>query len=220
MREKDNIDLTSLGVFDITSDTEVLMDMDNNALVLVNQDNYAFFEIQRDGSLEYEGSAPFGPGIMDFSLDQNGNLVTVDGAGNVVTVDLGLGTPENVIDGGHGDDTLVIDAGDTVIDFSQFDEISNIERIVFEDNANTQTINLDIQEIISMTDDRNILRIEIKDPNDTLNISGFSGTQTGVQDINENATQEDGGTKNYDVYTDGNVTLLVDDTSSAAVNFA
>lgn len=220
MREKEDIDLTALGVFDITGDTEVLMDMDNGALVLVNPDNYAVFEIQRDGSLEYEGSAAFGPGIMDFSLDQNGNLVTVDNAGDVVTVDLGLGIPENVIDGGHGDDTLVLDAGDSVIDFSQFDEISNIERIVFGDNGNLQTINLDIQEVISMTDDRNILRIQLDDMNDTLNISGFSGTQTGVQDINENATQQDDGTKNYDVYTDGSVTLLVEDNSGAAVNFA
>ncbi len=104
------------------------------------------------------------------------------------------------IDGGAGDDLVQLAAIGN-IDFSNINAglINNIEKIAFI-NGQANVISLDYDSVISMTDADNRLVIDM-DSADTLNFtnSGHTFTNTGL-DV----------TSNYDVYTDGTVTILVD----------
>lgn len=138
---------------------------------------------------EAQGKSYGGGGDDRFTL-QDASVVT-----DFETLSSGL-----KIDGGVGEDVVQLAAIGN-IDFSAINAglINNIEKIAFI-NGQTNVISLDYDSVISMTDADNRLVIDM-DNNDTLNFtnSGHSFTYTGLDQ-----------TSNYDVYTDGTVTLLVD----------
>lgn len=109
------------------------------------------------------------------------------------------------IDGGAGHDLISLATAGN-IDFGAINTgiINNIEAIN-TNNSLTNIIDLTYDSVISMTDADNKIVIDM-DNNDTLNFtnSGHKFTHQGLD-----------GTSNYDVYTDGTVTLLVDVDHSA-----
>lgn len=114
------------------------------------------------------------------------------------------------IDGGTGHDLLQFTpTASGNIDFSAITTgfIKNIEKIAFI-NSNTDAITLDYNSVINMTDENNVLKIDL-DANDTLTFNNTSPNDFFL--VKEDFS--DGG-NTYDMYTDGTVTLLVDTDSS------
>ncbi len=145
---------------------------------------------------EARGKSYGSDGDDEFSL-QNAGVVT-----DFETLSTGI-----KIDGGAGHDLVKL-ATSGNINFGSINDgiINNIEE-VSTNNSVVNVINLTYDSVISMTDADNKIVIEM-DSNDTLNFtnSGNTFTHQGLDD-----------TSNYDVYTDGTVTLLVD-TDHSAVN--
>lgn len=143
---------------------------------------------------EAQGKSYGGGGDDVFTL-LDGSVVT-----DFETLSVGL-----KIDGGVGDDLVQLAAIGN-IDFSAINAglINNIEKIAFI-NGQTNVISLDYASVISMTDADNSLVIDM-DSADTLNFtnSGNTFSYAGL-DVSGD----------YDVYTDGTVTLLVDLDNSA-----
>lgn len=113
------------------------------------------------------------------------------------------------IDGGAGLDLVQLSSTAGNINFGNINAglINNIEAISTNNGA-TNVINLSYNSVISMTDDDNKLIIEM-DSNDTLNFTNGSG--------NDFVYRGQDMSGDYDVYTDGTITLLVD-TDNANVN--
>nr|WP_319394811.1 retention module-containing protein [uncultured Desulfobacter sp.] len=82
------------------------------------------------------------------------------------TIDAGSG--DDVVDGGSGFDTLAV-TSETELDFSN---VSNIESIDLNEDGVDQTVTLSLDQVLSMTDEDNILQITGE--------SGDSVTLTGV----------------------------------------
>ena len=140
------------------------------------------------------GKAYGGEGDDSFHLLNSGTVSTLHSASTGVK-----------IDGGSGNDLLHLGTGDA-IDFRNITPglIKNIEKIAFI-NGQSNQIKLGYDDVINMTDEDNVLKIDM-DANDTLefhNNSGRNFFKTG---------QTGNGTDQYDVYTDGTITLLVDTT--------
>lgn len=113
------------------------------------------------------------------------------------------------INGGSGNDLLHLtnNAGGS-IDFTAIDNtyIRNIEKIATI-NGVADTVTLSYQDVIAMTDENNVLKIDM-DSNDTLNFINGSGNQ-----FFHKGTESDGG-EQYNIYTDGTITLMVDTDAS------
>ena len=127
-----------------------------------------------------------------FKINSSTEITTLEGAGSGI-----------MMDGGHGQDTFHISSGDS-IDFTAINDafIKNIERLGMIDGGGTsQTINLSYTDVVAMTDDDNVLRIDM-DSDDTLNFTNNNGNG------NEFYLVKSG--SDYDTYTDGVVTLMVD----------
>jgi len=112
-----------------------------------------------------------------------------------------------VINGGTGsNDVIRFNSGGT-IDFGNISSAG--AAIIFMDTINTDNgqgniINLSYNEVINMSDD-NVIKINM-DSGDTLNFDNDSSSGNTFYNVdNVNSFDE-----NYDVYTDGIVTLLVD----------
>ncbi len=111
-----------------------------------------------------------------------------------------------VINGGTGTDIIKFNTAGT-IDFSAISGAGG--SIVFMDTINTDNgsgniINLSYSDVINISDN-NVIKINM-DSNDTLNFNNDSPSGNSfynVSNINSNG-------ENYDIYTDGIVTLLVD----------
>ncbi|MCB1532157.1 MAG: FecR domain-containing protein [Alphaproteobacteria bacterium] len=113
---------------------------------------------------------------------------------------------------GRGD-TIALQGG-ADIDFTAINDsyIRNIERIDVSTDTAANTVTLNYSDVIAMTDGKNTLILNL-DSNDTLNFNDLGNTFTKVADdlVVDDARQGDSTSNNvYDVYTDGNVTLLVD----------
>jgi len=144
---------------------------------------------------------------LDFNVDMHvftfHPTITGDAGDNEITYN-----PTAIIDGGDGDDTLVllaeqgIDFSDEVLDVAT---ISNIETIDMNNDSANALTNLTLQDVVDMTDSDNEIIIK-GDSNDSVDFdtSGWSQTNSG---------NENNGTKTY-TYSDGGdktVTLTVDD---------
>lgn len=114
------------------------------------------------------------------------------------------------IDGGSGFDLLALYGGGN-INFGSLSPsvLTNLERIS-TNNAAANTITLTYENVINMTDSRNTLIIEM-DGNDTLNFVNTSPNQF------FNVGQDGDG---YAIYTDGVITLLVDNDHAALSGLA
>ncbi|MGE4511820.1 MAG: hypothetical protein AB7D43_12035, partial [Sulfurimonadaceae bacterium] len=107
------------------------------------------------------------------------------------------------IDGGEGNDTLLI-TGNQEIDFSGLSEhISNIETIKLGEGK--QDVTLTLEDVLSMTDDEHTLRID-GDADDTVHL-----LEEGEWTLGDNIIVD--GENSYNVYTaengDETVTLQI-----------
>ena len=123
-----------------------------------------------------------------------------------------------LIDGGTDDYNWLTNTGDEIrlsnvagnIDFTNIDDaiIKNIETIN-SDNSASETVKLSYSDVINMTDDDNILFVNM-DSSDTLNFINNSG---GNQFFSGGSVSNSGDT--YEAYTDGTIILLVDTDAGA-----
>jgi len=122
--------------------------------------------------------------------------------------------------GGRGDSIILDGAG--TLNFGTLNganQLSSIERIDAATSTATQTIQLNYNDILGMTDDKNALIINIAN-NDRLELTGMTGFTRVLDNVAINDAAN-GGTavmKNYDVFTDGTVTLLISATGAAATS--
>ena len=131
---------------------------------------------------------------------------------NAAINDLEIGSPSGTkIDGGFGHDKLHIDTTGT-IDFSLVNTgvIRNMEKISTV-NGGANTVFLDYNSVIDMTEHDNTLIVKL-DAADTLN---FDNTTSNLF-VQEG--QETVGGVQYDIFTDGTVTLLIN-TDAGTVNW-
>ena len=127
----------------------------------------------RDGGHDYiEGGAG-----DDIIYGQEGNDEIYGQEGDDV-IDAGSGY--DVVDGGSGFDTLAV-TNETELDFSN---VSNIESIDLNEDGVDQTITLSLDQVLSMTDENNILQITGE--------AGDSVTLTGVGTADGEWTQDAG----------------------------
>ena len=112
--------------------------------------------------------------------------------------------PDAIVDGGAGDDTLIVSEN---IDFSRLEDyrVEEIEKIDLTDSKAEELTKLTLEEVIELTDDRNTLVID-GDAADKVDVPDAEGSYTVTR------TTEGG----YDVYTysssdgDPTVTLKID----------
>lgn len=118
--------------------------------------------------------------------------------------DLGVGATAGQYDGGSSQDTLQLrsDLGNTTLDFRVLDDslISNVEVLDLRQGSNNSQVFLGFNDVFSINGGHN-LRID-GDANDKLTVTDFGWDDTDQQ-------QTIGG-QVYDVYTNGQATLLVD----------
>ena len=122
--------------------------------------------------------------------------------------------------GGRGDSLVLEGAG--TLDFSTVNstnKIYSIERIDAAASVDAQTMILNYNDVLRLTDNKDTLIINIAD-GDHLTLNGMSG-MTKVLDnvaIDDAANGNAASMRNYDVFTDGNVTILISATGAAAAS--
>ena len=133
--------------------------------------------------------------------DGNDTFVVMN---NTVQTDLENLGANVALHGGAGFDVIAFNTSGAV-DFNNINAgfIEHIEAVNFE-NAMTNTIDLSYNDVINMTDGDNRLLLNLDD-NDTLN---FTNTSPNNFVQAQNTVEVDG--ENYNVFTDGTITLLVD----------
>lgn len=140
------------------------------------------------------GHAYGGQGNDHFILNNTGTVSTMLGAGNDV-----------ILDGGHGIDVFHLSVGGG-IDFTAINDafIRNVEKIAFI-NGNSNNVTLSYTDVVAMTDDDNVLRIDV-DSNDVLTFVNNNADSNQFYQVGQQS--QSGG--DYNIFTDGVVTLLVD----------
>ena len=115
------------------------------------------------------------------------------------------------IDGGIGDDTIFLDPGNLngaiTYDFSRH-QASNIEGISLNDFDEQHLINVNIQDVLNITDVNNQLHIT-GGPGDTVTAAGQGWLQGADQVV---------GTITYNTYTAGGATLLIEEDISQTIS--
>lgn len=145
----------------------------------------------------------------------------------------GQGTGASIQDG-RGDE-LYFDTSGSNIDFSAFQydssgdsRIENIEQISF-DTGTANLVTLTYQQVIDMTEDDNVLIINL-DATDTLTFNNEGNSFTKVEDnaqldqqrgydttdADSDGISDSANFKTYDIYSDGTVTLLIEDNGASA----
>jgi len=145
-------------------------------------------------------------------LNINGSDILIDGGTSGFRTQNTLKNGSQSL-GGRGDTLKLSDTG--AIDFTAINGsfIKGIERL--ELGAGNQTVTLGYEDVIQMTDGRNILVIRA-DANDNITFDGFAGRgfdDKGVQmfdDTAGNGTAATGDDTAFNVYSNGDVTLLVE----------
>lgn len=115
--------------------------------------------------------------------------------------------------GGRGDSLFFNSAGSIDLTGVAAGQIVGIERIDLG-NGGADTLNISYQNVLDMTDGKKTLIFTSTDGSDTVNFQNFTGanavTQTGTIALDDARQGEATAMHNYDVYTNGNVTLLVE----------
>lgn len=178
-----------------------------------------------------------------FGMDGDDDFVLFLSSGSTVIADLQTSL-NSTIDGGHSNfraglvlntsgvntvageaggrgDSLVLEGAGT-LNFSTINstnKIYSIERIDAANSVDAQTMILNYNDVLRLTDDKDTLIINIAD-GDQLTLSGMTGMTKVLDNVaiddaaNGNATSM----RNYDVFTDGNVTILISATGAAATS--
>jgi len=138
--------------------------------------------------------------ITDMDGDTSSANLTIDGNNNTITYD----SNALLMDSGLGLDTLLVNANNN-LDFSSINNLANIEIIdlTVGDHAIT---NLDVADIMNMTDEDNILTIYGDNGDSVAKPVGTSETWTQVE-----SSMDDGNGHTVDVYnvSDGSNTVTV-----------
>ncbi|WP_428025593.1 Ig-like domain-containing protein [Arcobacter sp.] len=163
-------------------------------------------------------------GSYNVSLDEEGNAnVTLVSSSEIDTSDLNsitsvvdtsiiTGTSgddtitfeiNDTVDGGAGTDTLVIEEN-TILDFDSM-SAQNIEKINLENNNQLDSSTLDVEDVITLTDDDNILKI-IGDAGDEIGLTNDAGDVA----WEKSDVQVEDGDDTFDVWTNDNVTVYID----------
>jgi len=115
--------------------------------------------------------------------------------------ELSMVSSDASVDGGEGDDMLVLDGADITLDLTVVDSglIANIEAIDLTGSGDNSLV-LDASELLQVTDSVNVIRID-----------GDAGDSVVAADFTDSGTTQVVNGTDYDVYTDGgSATLLVD----------
>lgn len=127
--------------------------------------------------------------------------------------------------GGQGD-TLELLGGAT-LDFGTIitpNKITGIERLVMDSDASAQTVTLRYSDVLNLTDDHTGHTLVINlGAGDTLNLNGSAFNLANMNKVLDDVALDDGPSgspdvKNFDVFTDGNVTLLIHSSGGGVVN--
>lgn len=150
------------------------------------------------------------------------NSLVIDGGWNNFRADIkltnyGLNSPTHPQTiNGRGDSLILQSSGAETLDFTAIDDslIQNIERLVL--GGGNQTVTLNYNDVLSMTDEGNTLIIRLNS-GDTVNFEHMSGLNKVADNvlIDDNRSNSQTATTSddvlFDIYSDGNVTLLVED---------
>lgn len=92
---------------------------------------------------------------------------------------------EDIIYGGDGNDTLILQ--NTSIDFSSFDitKLNNIETIDLRGDGGNSIINITLEDVLAVTDSNNTLHIRGDAGNDTVQLLNENGNNWSKSDITE-----------------------------------
>jgi hypothetical protein len=187
-----NMKNTALKLYGMSGDDDFVMTLDGGSTVITDMQSNL-------GSIMDGGHSNFRAGLV---LNANG-VNTVKGEA-----------------GGRGD-SLVLD-GTGSLNFSNVNstnKIYSIERIDSAESTDAQTMILNYNDVLRMTDDKNTLIINIDD-GDHLDLTGMSGMVKVLDNVNidDAANGDAANMRSYDVFTDGTVTLLISATGAAAAN--
>ncbi len=185
------------------------LDNENDTITLQNAADNAYVKtgggddnvIIDNGALNYKIFGGKGSDSYDINETQ-GDIHAGDGSDNFHIHNDVAGLAGSRLDGGQGFDVFHVSTTDSV-DFTAITsgQITNVERLGFI-NGNANTITLNYDNVIDMTDADNRLFIDL-DAGDTLNFNNTSGNDfVKVEDV---STQHG----EYDSYTDGTITVLV-----------
>jgi hypothetical protein len=215
-----NIDFFTIGATGQSGDNNTIHGLDGNDIFTLNTtaqynkvlggDGDDTFKI-RNGKNDMFGMN--GDDTFEFDIGATGSIV---GLNNF------LGATPASINGGEGFDritltddndgttagaNLIFDGGTSQLDAAK---INNIEMLDVR-NTDANTVTLNYGDLMAITDDENHLRIG-GDANDTLNFAfaadGADGNSRGFEMYHEGTQNIEG--EEYDVYSSGEVTLLVD----------
>ena len=180
----------------MSSDNTIITGYGNDYVTLDNADSTAVYAMQGNDEI----------------ILTSGQISGMDGSSYTgITLDGGNDTGK--IHDGNGD-KLVLEMGNgQTIDFGNFgtgNAIRNIEIVDIDNSSVANTVTLNYDDVIAMTDERNTLVLDT-DTNDTVNFDAL-GHGDAVADGAMNINGE-----TYDVYHFDDVTLLVDQ-EAAAVN--
>lgn len=201
---------------------------DETVSIITGSNNYVFSD-GGDDDLSVTGSNNLihaGAGNDEILVEGSGNYSFGDEGHDTFTIN----TTSNKSFGGDGADTFNIDSASVLsgtgtlingnegldklhlnnggnIDFTAInnDYVKNIE-ILSSVNGSANTITLSRSDVIAMTDDSNVLRIDM-DNNDNLVFTNDSGGTMNFHHIGKSAN-------GHEIFTDGVVTLLVSDEGS------
>ncbi|WP_158553211.1 MULTISPECIES: Ig-like domain-containing protein [Mesorhizobium] len=197
----DSLGISVSGAGDINSDgnADLIVGATNGSST--NGEAYIIYGVHHT-----DGRVAMGTNAADFmaGTDHSDNLTGAGGADvllgydgdDILTV---ADTDFARIDGGEGNDTLILSGSGLHLDLSSraSDVVTSVETIDIT-GSGANTLNVTANDVFNISSTTNQLVID-GDSNDTVEAYGF--TNTGTQTIN---------THTYNVYTDGSATLVID----------
>lgn len=216
----------------------VINDAFDNKIIGGNNEDTFFLGTARVKAYGMDGSDIFkidiaaNPNILS-ELSTSSSNTLVDGgfndfrAGHILRTVYGLNQATGSVMGGNDrGDTLEVLGGGT-LDFTAIptqNKLLDIERIDLVTSTATQNVTLHYSDIFDITSDRtrHTLVINVGN-NDVLNLNGMTGMVKVLDDVliddNLTASGTTSDDTSYDVFSNGNVTVLIHNEGSGIVNF-
>ena len=160
------------------------------------------FEMQLDYTITDDTDSDSDNGTATIKFDGN-NTVTGTSADEFIIYD----SNDTLNDAGTGTDSLILDSGIS-LDFDNVSGLSNFENIDLSQTGNHSLSNLEIQDVIDMTDSNNVMKL-LGDAGDSVTLKNGNGGNWEDTGTDENI---DG--QSYDLYSktgdNSAVTLKID----------
>lgn len=213
----------------------IMNDAYNNTIVGGNNADTFMIQNAKVRAFGMDGDDKFildltnGPNIVS-ELQTAGSNTLIDGghsnfrAGQILHDNYGLNHTGGGF-GGRGDTLMINGPTSGVLDFSSFNagnKITGIERVDLVTSTAVQQIRLNYDDVLELTDGKKTLLFNVGS-GDVLNLAGAQFNTSNMTKVLDNVAIEDGvegGTseiRSYDVFTDGNVTLLIHADAGATV---